>query len=77
MQDTLSRRALAGEALGRIGQVWVTNVGVVFSFALRLISAAGQSLAEIGSRKGVVRVVKLTLQQVFKTLSRGALDVRL
>ena len=77
MPDTVNRRQIAGEALGRIGQLWVTNVGVVFSFGLRLLGAAGDSLAEIGSRKGVVRIVKLTLQQVFKTLSRGALDVLL
>lgn len=69
--------AQAGEALGRIGQLWFTNLGVLATFGLRLIGATGAGLAEIGSRDGVVRITKLTLGQVFGTLSRGALDVLL
>lgn len=65
------------EALDRTGQVWVTNIGVLVSFGLRLAAATGEGLAEIGSRGGVVRVTKLTLGQIFGTLSRGALDVLL
>ena len=66
-----------GEALGRVGQVWVSNLGVLVTFGLRLLRATGAGLAEIGSRQGVVRVTRLTLGQVFRTLSRGALDVLL
>lgn len=65
------------EALGRVGQVWVTNVGVLATFGFRLLGATGEALAEVGSRHGVVRVVKITLRQIFVTLSRGALDVLL
>ena len=65
------------DALDRTGQVWVTNVGVLFSFGVRLLAATGEGLAAIGSRGGFVRVVRLTLGQIFKTLSRGALDVLL
>jgi len=68
---------MVGAALDRTGQVWVTNLGVLFTFGLRLAAATGGGLAEIGSRAGVVRVVKLTLGQIFGTLSRGALDVLL
>ena len=34
-------RQVASEALNRIGQVWVTNVGVLFSFGVRLLAATG------------------------------------
>ncbi len=65
------------EALDRTGQVWVSNVGVLFSFGVRLVGATGQGLAELGSKGGMVRITKLTLRQIFGTLSRGALDVLL
>ena len=77
MPEVARGRDLIGEALGRIGQVWVANVGVLFTFGLRLATAVGPGLAEIGSRAGARRVVGLTFRQVFKTLSRGALDVLL
>jgi len=65
------------DALGRTGQLWVTNVGVLFAFGVRLLRATGAGLAEIGSRGGAVRVARLTIGQTFRTLSRGALDVLL
>ena len=68
---------MIGDAFGRIGQLWVTNIGVLVAFGLRLFASAGAGLAEIGSKRGVVRVTKLTLGQTFRTLSRGALDVLL
>ncbi|MEZ4416372.1 MAG: hypothetical protein R3E10_11560 [Gemmatimonadota bacterium] len=63
--------------LERTGQVWVTNLGVLVSFGLRLLRAAGTGLAEIGSRRGVLLVLRLTLGQIFRTLTRGGLDVLL
>jgi len=68
---------VVSEALDRTGQVWVTNLGVLVTFATRLLGTAISGLAAIGSRRGVLYITVLTVKQGFRTFSRGGLDVLL